>query len=182
MQSIRNDIGGLGNLLFKEAFIYAMFRRGLVPDIYLQNEIFFKEYKDELKQRWGKNIGKEDKVAIHVRRGDYVDNPFYVDLMKTDYYEKAMKEFPEKTFYIFSDDITWCKEQKIFEGCVFSEGHTEIEDFNKMASCTGHIIANSSYSYWAAYISPNGGKVVAPKEWHPDKVERTVLPAEWIRI
>ncbi len=181
MRSVRENIGGLGNLLFKEAFIYAMFRRGQIPDIYVQNEIYFKEFKEELKQRWGENIGKEDKIAIHVRRGDYVDNPFYVDLFSTGYYERAMKEFPGVEFVVFSDDPTWCEMQPLFKGCEIDYG-TEVESFNRMAGCVGHVTANSSFSYWAAYISPHGGKVIAPKEWYSDKVERTILPDEWIKI
>lgn len=184
MISVRNAIGGLGNLLFKEAYIYAQMREGRIPDLYVQDEEYFKKYKEEIKQRFGQDIGCENVVAIHVRRGDYVNNPFYVDLFEDGYYKRAMDflAFPKEMYLVFSDDIEWCKNQELFNGCRFSEGKTEIEDLNLMASCTRHIIANSSFSWWAAYLSPHKGIVIAPALWHPDGVERTILPTNWIKI
>ena len=172
--------GRLGNTLFQMAYIYAQSREGKIPDIYVQDEKYFKKYKGEIKTWFGQDIGWVDQVSIHVRRGDYVNNPFYVDLSKSDYYERAMKFFPDADFLVFSDDIEWCKRQDVFEGCEFSEGLSDLDDFNLMASCNGHIIANSSYSWWAAYLG--NGKVIAPRAWYTDGVERTVVPSEWKRI
>lgn len=182
MQAVRNTIGGLGNLLFKEAYILGQVFDGKLPDEYVQSEKYWVKHKDRIKARFAVGVGKSPFVAIHVRRGDYVGNTFYVDLTETDYYEEAMKQFPSGKFKVFSDDIFWCMRQSIFEGCVFSTGKTELQDFNDMASCQGHITANSSYGWWAAYVSPHGGKVVAPKAWHPDKIQRTELPSHWIKI
>lgn len=185
MDKVRTRIGGMGNLMFKEAYIYAQFRDGNIPDIFVQDEKYFEKYKDELKKRFGDGIGYLPYIAMHVRRGDYVDHPFYVDLFKDGYYQRAMKEFPlyaKESFMIFSNDIEWCRKQEEFKGCSFSEFHDEVGDFNLMASCTGHIIANSTYSWWAAYIAPHTQKIVAPLKWHPDGVERTKLPANWIRV
>jgi hypothetical protein len=128
---------------------------------------------------YGEGIGKLDMVGIHVRRGDYVNNPFYVDLMKTPYYDDAMAKFDDK-FVIFSDDIAWCKEQKIFKGCEFSKGRSEVEDMNLLASCKGIIMANSSFSWWASYLS--SARVIAPKLWFRDMVERTHIPDEWEKV
>lgn len=184
MLSVRNQIGGLGNLLFKEAYIYSQFRDGKIPDIYVQSEEFFEKYKHEIKDRFGVGIGNMNYVAVHVRRGDYVNNPFYVDLFEDGYYERAMQEWriPKDEFMIFSDDISWCQKQEIFKDCMVSAGMPEVEDLNLMASCTGHIIANSSFSWWAAYLSPHGGKVVAPKKWYSDGIIRTKLPAHWKQV
>jgi hypothetical protein len=104
--------------------------------------------------------------------------------METPYYIDAMAEFPRGDFLVFSDDIEWCKKQPIFDKCEFSEGLNEIDDFNLMASCFGHIIANSSYSWWAAYISSYTQKVVAPsvEHWYSDHIERTICPNNWIRL
>lgn len=172
--------GRYGNRLFQVAYIWAQFREGQIPDIFLQDYRYFDKYKDELKQMFVTGDTPVPYVSVHVRRGDYVDNPFYVDLMKTDYYKKAMAEFPDEKFAIFSDDPMWCMEQEIFYGSVISNSTDEIEDFNTMANCKGHIIANSSFSYWPAYLS--GNKAVAPKEWFQDKVERVICPPNWIRI
>lgn len=171
--------GRLGNQMFQFAYLHAQMRKGLIPDVYVQSEEYFKDCAEEIKWMYGQDIVPIDKVAIHVRRGDYVDNPFYVDLAKTDYYQKAMALFPNEKFIVFSDDIYWCKHQKIFNDCAFSEGN-EIEDMNLMAGCKGIIMANSSFSWWGAYLSK--GKVIAPKEWYGDKIERTKLPDTWIRI
>lgn len=184
MIPITSLTGRMGNQMFQYAYIYSQYRDGLIPDIYLQSEEYFKKYKDEIRARYSTDIGQPiPYVAIHVRRGDYVGNDFYVDLFEDGYYKRAMAKFGNQSqFIVFSDDIWWCKEQPIFKKCAFSIGNNEIEDLNLMASCEGHIIANSSYSWWGAYIAPHTKRVVAPKKWHPDGVERTKLPDSWIRV
>lgn len=181
--------GRLGNSLFQRLYVYGQMRRGVIPDIYVQDPAYFDDYRGEIKQMF-KGEGKIDKVAIHVRRGSnpinkdepkYCDNPFYVDLMGTSYYQRAIAMFPNDKFLVFSDDIDWCMKQPIFERMSFSVGGSELDDLNDMASCKAVIIANSSFSYMGAYLSE--GKVIAPKQWYTDGNEtRTVLPKEWIRI
>ncbi len=169
--------------MFQFAFLYNYAREHNL-DRYYQDPKFFENYQDEVLYIFREGIPLQaDIVAIHVRRGDYVNNKFYVDLTKTDYYERAMEEFPDSDFVVFSDDIEWCQQQDIFKKCEFSHG-TEIEDMNNMASCVGHIIANSSFSWWAARIAPYTKKVVAPSvdNWFMDGQERTVCPDNWIRL
>lgn len=175
--------GRLGNTMFQHAYLYSQARKGGIPDIYVQDEKYFEEFRDEIKSLFRQGIGDPiDMVAIHVRRGDYVNNPFYVDLTETDYYEKAMDLFPNDQFLVFSDDIEWCKKQDIFKDCEFSEGNDEVTDLNLMASCKGVITANSSFSWWAGYLST--GKVIAPSvdNWYRDGIERSVCPIAWHRI
>jgi len=175
--------GRLGNQMFQYAYLFAQVKRGEIPDIYLQSEEYFEDYNREIKAIFSTGIGHLDQVSIHVRRGDYVNNPFYTDLFESGYYEEAMEMFPDANFLVFSDDIAWCKRQPLFEECEFSEGNDEVTDLNLMASCQHNIIANSSFSWWAAYLNPNPNKkVIAPALWHPDGLERTVLPANWITI
>lgn len=190
MQRPREIFGGLGNHLFQYAYIYAQARKGLITDIYLQSETYFKEYGEEIRKLYGYGIGKIDMVSLHVRRGDYINNPFYVDHTKTDYYEEALKEFTGEKFLVFcadrqpgsddTGDMEWCKER--FKGSQFEfyQGKDEIEDFNTMASCKAHIIANSSFSWWAAYVS--GNKTVCPSEWFTDGAQRISLPDNWTKI
>jgi hypothetical protein len=174
--------GRLGNRMFQMAFLYS-YAKDIGTDIYFQDPYYFQDYADEIKLLFGQSIYPVDQVAIHVRRGDYVNNPFYVDLMDTDYYEEAMALFPQEKFLVFSDNIEWCKQQPIFSKCEFSEGNDEITDLNLMAGCKHQIIANSSYSWWAGYLNPNKEKkVVYPSRWYTDGVERTVCPNEWIKI
>lgn len=190
MVPITNITGRLGNQMFETAFLYAWARDNGMPLVddglgyYYQDPAHFEKYSEEIKKLFGANIVPNEYVGIHIRRGDYVGHPFYVDLVKTDYYQKAMAEFPEDTkFILFSDDPAWCSENIFFKSPVeVSLDVDELEDFNWMTGCKGLIIANSSYSWWAGYL--NKGKVVAPstKNWHPDGVERTKCPEHWIRI
>lgn len=172
--------GRLGNNLFQGAYIYAQMRRGQVPDIFVQDPMYFDDYRNEIRSLFGDGITQIDKVAIHVRRGDYVNNDFYVDLSKTDYYKEAIKEFPNSEFIVFSDDIAFCKEYFKDYNFEYSEGKTELEDLNTMASCKGIIIANSSFSWWSAYLS--SAKIIAPKAWYTDGIERTKCLNEWKRL
>lgn len=175
--------GRLGNTMFQYAYLHAQMRDKVIPDIYVQDPKYFEKYAGELKRLFGTKIEPIAQVAIHVRRGDYVNNPFYVDLFsQTDYYEKAMAKFPDAEFLVFSDDIAFCKQQVIFKDCEFSEGNDEIADMNLMAGCQGHIIANSSFSWWAAFIAPFTKKVIAPMYWYTDGEERTKTPPEWEKI
>jgi len=182
MIPIQQITGRLGNQMFQFAFMYA-YAMDTKTDFYFQDTLFFKGYEEDIKKMYRAGIkDRIDMVAIHVRRGDYVNNPFYVDLMRTEYYRLAMDEFSDVDFLVFSDDIKWCKEQDIFKGCQFYH-KDELDDFNTMASCIGHIIANSSYSWWSAYIAPWSKKIIAPKEWYADGDEtRTILPDNFIRI
>lgn len=192
MKDLRQTFGGLGNRLFQLAYIYKQARTGAIPDIYLQDESFFEPYGNELRSILKEGLNPIDMVSVHVRRGDYLNNPFYVNLQETDYYEEALAQFPGEKFLIFcadrqlgsddTSDMEWCQER--FKGKDFSfyQGKDEIEDFNQMASCKAHIVANSSFSWWAAYVS--GNKTVAPSKWFAMEgvAKSPSLPASWIVI
>lgn len=187
MVPVREIFGGLGNHLFQYAYLYAQARKGIIPDIYLQKEHFFEPYGEEIRKIYGQGIGKVDMVSLHVRRGDYTNNPFYVNLQNTDYYDEAIKLFPGEKFLVFcadrqpgSDDnadMEWCKNRFKGNRFEFYQGTNEIDDFNMMASCKAHIIANSSFSWWAAYVS--GNETIAPRDWFTDGEQRISLPAKW---
>ena len=183
--------GRLGNRMFQGAFLLAQARK-LGTDIYFQDPAYFQEFEEELRQLFGEGIGYLNQVGVHVRRGanpinpnepKYSENSFYTNLCDTDYYEKAMALFPDEKFVIFSDDPEYCKERFTGENIQVMEKGNEIEDFNLLASCKSQIIANSSFSWWAAFLNPNPSKVVvAPKQWHTDGIERTKIPTSWQRI
>lgn len=173
--------GRLGNQMFQMAYIYGQMKLGNIPDIYVQDYRYFEHCKEDIKRLFGDGIEKTDRIAIHVRRGDYVNNPFYVDLSETDYYEKAIAMFPNEKFLVFSDDVDFCKEYFIGDEYEFDYS-TELGALNEMASCKGHIIANSSFSWWGAYLSPHNGKVVYPNNWYSDGITRTHCPPNWIKI
>jgi len=190
----RKLFGGLGNMMFQYAFLYSLLLDGKIPNIYLQSEKFFFKHRGKIKELYGRGIGHIDKVSIHIRRGDYINNPFYVDLTTTDYYQKAIAHFPDDKFLIFcadrqpgSDDTTdksWAMDfintLGIGDRSEMFTGDSEIDDMNAMASCKAHIMANSSFSWWASYLGH--GKVIAPKDWYSDGRQRTELLRSWTII
>ena len=120
-------------------------------------------------------------VAIHIRRGDYVNHPGFWSITP-EYIQNALNHFSndEYTFLIFSDDIEWCKQ--IFpEGVIFIEGN-QFEDLCLMSLCDHNIISNSSYSWWGAYLNKNPNKkIIAPKNWFTDpKPLNDLYPKTWI--
>ncbi len=193
--------GRLSNRMFIMAAFYAWTMENNIP-FFVQNENYFKKYEQDIRKMYGEGItGGVDRVSIHVRRAKnpidpsepaYSQNSFYVDLghhlhedMSDNYYLRAMSLFPGEKFLVFSDDIPWCKQNPLFKYCEFSEGLSEIEDLNLMANCKHNIIANSSFSWWAAWLNPNiEKKVIAPKKWFTDEENESLIgiPSSWTRI
>ena len=125
-------------------------------------------------------------VAIHVRRGDYLNFSEYHPTCGLDYYVEAMEYFPEHKFLVFSDDIEWCKQQEIFKECFFSDGSSSGNDLFLMSIAEHNIIANSSFSWWGAWLNNNSNKiVVCPKEWFGESLShdtKDLIPEEWIQL
>lgn len=196
MRTVREEIGGLGNLLFKQAYLWGQLRDGNIPDLYVQSGKYWSKYKDEIKQMFSRGIGRDERIALHIRRGDYLKvSQFHVNLWDTDYYKQAVAHFPNEKFLVFCkdnqgeaqdlDDREWCNRNIPQLGIDFElHNHsTETDDLNAMASCKGIIGANSSFSWWAAFLNPHyDKKIVFPKQWFVDGVQRTDLLSEWIQI
>ena len=114
-------------------------------------------------------------IAVHVRRGDYLSIHEYV-VQTMEYYEAAMhmvrKKITNPVFYVFSDDIDWCKHNfDISQNDIFFiDGNSTVEDFILMRACHGFIISNSTYSWWPAYLSESK-VIVAPEKWYIDENE-----------
>lgn len=164
--------GRLGNQMFQYATLLALsIETG--SNIYFQDEKWFCKFEKQVKELFGAGIGLRDETSIHVRRGDYLQlEETYPNLCKTDYYQRATDTFPKDTkFIVFSDDIEWCKTFAPFQGdnFSFSEGKSEVHDLNMMASCKNNIIANSTFSWWAAYLNKHEDKIVIcpeKKNWY----------------
>ena len=198
MRPLRQEIGGLGNMIFKEAYIWAQMRGGKIPDIYVQSSKYWQDYKEEIRQRFSSGVGHDNRVAFHIRRGDYLKvSQFHVNLWDTDYYKNAIKLFsPDTKFLIFCkdnqgelqdwEDREWCIANIPSLGIDFEmKTHRhETEDLTDMASCQGMIGANSSFSWWGAFLNPHNGLKVFPKEdkWFTDGKIRIELEKEWIQI
>lgn len=150
-------------------------------------------YLSEIKEQ----IENSNSVSVHFRRGDYVTNPAinaYHGVCSLDYYQRAVEILRKKEknlhLFIFSDDIDWVKTHfKVDIATTYVDKSIEEQhsDFQLMCMCKHNIIANSSYSWWAAWLNPNPEKtVIAPKKWFKKRFkqirERNRVPAEWLRI
>ena len=175
-----------------------------------QSDQYFRSIRDDLVREFeprtkpdGKNaellksIQQVNAVSIHVRRGDYVQNAAantFHGLAPIDYYSRAIKHIEksvvEPHFFVFSDDLEWCKtELPLPQNTTYVEGNAgekAFEDIRLMKHCKHNIIANSSFSWWGAWLNQNPTKiVVAPKIWFQNaqaNSETDIVPAEWKRI
>jgi len=146
---------------------------------FFQSEKYFKHIENEIRKDFlfDKNLLKECKefysmnfvnskvISLHIRRGDYIQSPNHPTQL-IDYYRTALNSLPEIPVIIFSDDSNWCKEQELFDSDRFFISEENPVDFDLclMTLCDYHIIANSSFSWWGAWLA-NTEKVIAPKNW-----------------
>lgn len=147
-----------------------------------------------------KKIEDSLAVSVHIRRGDYLDNEeAYGNICTEKYYQKAIelvrRRYPEAVFYFFSNDPAWVKKWvervyakelpfEIIEGTGEEYGYL---DLFLMSRCNHHIIANSSFSWWGAWLSlgqPGAGEkmVIAPSKWHNRQDYRDIYTGEMIKI
>lgn len=152
---------------------------------YFQSWKYFDHCKDLIKYYFHfekPHFPGVDNVAVHVRRGDYIELSHVHPVLGMDYYRKAFDHFKGEKFTIFSDDIEWCKENfRSTDDIFFVHNDSEIFDFQIMTSHRKFIIANSSFSYWAAYLS--GSKdVIAPKEYVVGEERDDRIFPDWIKM
>ena len=181
----------------------SVFRNNCVYlDGYWQNELYFSDIRELLLEELLRNssmnelifaylecIKKNNSVSIHVRRGDYLKLK-NINVLDVDYYMKAVehirKSVEKPTFYIFSDDLEWCKSSLAFlDDCIYVERtQTEIDDLRLMSFCQHNIIANSSFSWWGAWLNQNPNKtVIAPKGWLlNDPGSSNIIPSDWVKF
>jgi hypothetical protein len=149
----------------------------LKKEFCVRTELHTPEYL-ELKAK----ILSEESVSLHVRRGDYCTNDGF-NVLPMEYYKDALKHVKGKV-YVFSDDIPWCKAN--FKDVEFVHMEDYLE-FELMKHCTHNIIANSSFSWWGAFLNENPSKiVVAPQRWRTRDADQEhfmstfILPKNWI--
>ena len=173
-------------------------------DGYWQTEQYFESIRDkicadfEFKPLMGsKNLELQQQLtqsetcSIHIRRGDYVGHPELGGICDKAYYNSALKELyardPHCPLIIFSDDIEFSKD--LFQGltrvqfCDWNRGSDSWMDMALMCSCTYHIIANSSFSWWGAWLAKSGRLTLAPKVWSSKfKPQTELCPNNWILV
>lgn len=145
-------------------------------------------------QNWLNQINASESVSVHIRRGDYISNKNaqqHHGNLGIDYYTNALKlltdTHKEIKVFVFSDDLNWCKENlKIDIPTYFVDANQKQNfhfDMYLMSQCKHNIIANSSFSWWAAWLNQNQNKkVIAPKNWFADQTLNTkdLIPSSWI--
>lgn len=171
---------------------------------YWQSENFFAEFKTQIRNDFifpridNKNsnileqIKRYNSISIHVRMGDYVDHPIHGGICTVEYYLKAIKLICSLVynpqFFIFSNDIEWCKNNLNLENAFYVSGNDSEESFRDMqlmSLCQHNIIANSSFSWWGAWLNNNQNKIViAPQKWFNDPKINTkdLIPDGWYKI
>ena len=129
-------------------------------------------------------------VSLHVRRGDYTRVHGGKDALPLTYQRNAIEAIRQRvadpTFFVFSDDMPYCKKHLPAHVKMVFVDHNDAqnshEDLRLMAACRHNIIANSSFSWWGAWLNPNPGKIVcAPGIWRNESISTHILPPHWIR-
>ena len=187
------------NFCFEEKFFNISPSTNVCLWGFFQTEKYFKHIRDEIIEDFSfkKNITDdcrdilelfEDPIALHIRRGDFLINYQNHHNQTLDYYSKALKYFPkDQQVIIFSDDPDWCEEQELFSDNRFlvSKGNSPYHDLYLMSRCKDFIIANSSFSWWGAWLS-NYDKVIAPSTWfginNANKKTDDVYCSDWIKV
>jgi hypothetical protein len=199
-------------LVVEQHFHYGQGIKNVPSDCYLtgywQSEKNFLEIAAQIRKDFtfklpmgGKNIelakrvSEVTAVSLHVRRGDYVNNPETTAIhgvCTLEYYQAAIKYIAERieqpVFFVFSDNIEWVKDNiKLDYPCQYVDHNHGVESYNDMrlmSYCQHHIIANSSFSWWAAWLNPHIEKIIiAPKRWFATKTDtRDLLPASWVKL
>ena len=161
----------------------------------IRSDFIFKEPMSVENQKIADQITNCCAVSLHIRRGDYVENPVTLakhGLCSLQYYLNAVEyiatNLVEPKFFIFSDDIAWVKEHlKINYSCEYidiNHGLDSYNDMRLMSLCHHNIIANSSFSWWGAWLNSNLNKIViAPKRWFFNKTNTyDLIPEDWVRL
>lgn len=133
-------------------------------------------------------IEKNNSICVTIRRGDFLNEKFVNNyyICNQEYFEKAITEMNKKVekpqYIVFSDDVQWCKENINFpENTLFESGNDPIwEKIRLMYSCKNFIISNSTFSWWAQYLSRNDNKkVIAPSEWNKFEYTDPIYHKKW---
>ena len=169
---------------------------------YFQSEKYFKRNRKKVidlvtsdvlnyskaKDRYSKLVNQnQTTTSIHIRRGNYLSLKEYHVSLTPDYYYKAIEKVNPDKVLVFSDDLNFCKETFSGAEFIFINPEKDIQDLYLMSMCDNNIIANSTFSWWGAWINQKEErKVIAPTKWFGPKnsnIEtKDVIPEEWIKV
>ncbi|MGV8108434.1 alpha-1,2-fucosyltransferase [Methanospirillum sp.] len=166
-----------------------------IKDI-IKQEFTFKKKPDKMNASYIDEISNCVSVSVHIRRGDYVSDQRTNQthgFLGLDYYNKGIRkmvhELEEPHFYVFSDDIKWAEQYLKADVPIHfikHNGSNNYEDLRLMSRCKHHIIANSSFSWWGAWLGKKDGQIViAPNRWFTLKEKHNMddrIPDRWLRM
>lgn len=182
---------------------------GVYLDGYWQSESYFADVRDQLRQDFtfrhplhgynaelAAHIAACTAVSLHVRRGDYVTDArtaAWHGVCSEEFYRRCLARIAARcaapVFFVFSDDPVWVRSNLPLPGnSVFVNGNDSTQasaDLHLMSLCRHHVVANSSFSWWGAWLAEQAGQMVlAPKRWFrtPELDDRDLVPARWERI
>jgi hypothetical protein len=203
--SILSKINHVDNPYYRVAYNEPYFSYNEIPYVtdlklqgYFQSYKYFKDIdvhglfpfdldtKNRIFNYLQNNFGVNPVTSVHIRRGDYLKNPDFHTNLPIEYYKEAMDIIGDSFFIFVSDDINWVKENFVGDNIFYSPFNSDVEDLFLMSQCDNNIIANSSFSWWGAYLNKNiGNKVVSPKNWFGKlgpKDTQDLIPDNWITI
>ncbi len=178
----------------------------VVLEGYFQSDRYFRKYAEQIRQdlaippasdesslRLAQQMKGTEATSLHIRRGDYVTDKAAQAIYAScslDYYHQAMEEIPGRNpVFVFSDDLAWAKANlRDVKPLVFSDDKSPrlaMADFWLMSLAHHHIVANSTFSWWAAWLAdPGKGITIAPKKWFADgtHLDDDIVPSHWLRI
>jgi len=197
------NIPSIGDYNFKKFYVEQKFsyveipyEKDLLLDGYFQSEKYFEKNKLFIKNLFyiDENLKKlvtdkfnfdlSEVTTVHIRRGDYLNNPNFHTVCEPDYYNKAINYIGEGKFVFISDDIEWVKQNFKSNNFFYSDLGDDILDFMLLTLSKNNIISNSTFSWWGAYLNSNLiTNVIAPKKWFgflgPQDTE-DLYPNKWI--
>lgn len=168
----------------------------------LRRELRFREGPTGRNRELSEEISSCESVCIHVRRGDYVTNPVANQILgpcDLDYYHRAVEHLDgtvqPRCYYLFSDDPEWVRLNLLLDSPIVIVDHNSPdrphEDLRLMSLCHHHVIANSSFSWWGAWLAESDGRragaqriVIAPRRWYRSEEYRAddLIPGRWLRL
>lgn len=160
----------------------------------LYNTFFFLKTNNKRNEEIIAKVRETNSVSIHIRRGDYVNHPWFKGICGIDYYKRAITHIEDNVkpelYCVLSNDVDWCrKELELFmpkDKIVYvdwNKGTESYVDMQIMSLCKHNIIANSSFSWWGAWLNKNQNKIViAPSKWKNIKLATDPVPASWIKL
>jgi hypothetical protein len=175
------------------------FSKNLLINGYFQNERYFKHNRDlildlykpteditnYITEKYGHLLTKS--VSVHIRRGDRTKFTNYMPICNVDYYKKSLLQFPDiENIIILTDDKEWTKRVFVDKKFHIIDNEPDYIDLYIMTMCENNIIANSTFSWWGAWLNRNKNKtVIAPKHWYNDDIEYNInelIPKGWLLL